>query len=206
MKNVHYRILVYCLIAVTLGIITTFGNACNIHSVVSDPASDTPGFKLFKGTTKGFRISFEYPDSWDRVSVDRVGTYSYMPLLPTDCSVIINTDAKKSKGGTYSNSSEAIQHGIDSESTLTDFTILKHDMIQLGQVEGEELMYSYIYPGQDPHMPVVYASSGETVIARKIVIDYQDYIYFIDLLAAADNYENAKPGFEHLIATFKFLN
>jgi hypothetical protein len=129
-----------------------------------------------------------------------------MPLLPPDCSVIIDSDANKSKGGRYSNASEAIQSEIDSHATLDKFKIINRDTIQLGQTKAEELIYSYIYPGQDPHMPVTYADAGETVIARTIDVVYQNYLYDIGLLAAIDNYENAKIGFEHLIATFRFLN
>lgn len=204
--SIHYRFLILSIIVIIAGMFIILASSCNEKTEVIDPTSDTPGYKLFKGTTNGFRISFEYPDSWGRVSVGRVGTYNYMPLLPPDCSVIIDSDVNKNKDGDYTNASEVLQSKLDSESTLTDFKILNRDKIQLGQGVGEEVIYSYVFPGQDPHMPKVYAYRGEIVISRTIDVDYRDRIYDINLIAAVDKYDNAKIGFEHLINSFKFLD
>lgn len=35
---------------------------------VTDPASKTLGYKLFRGDYEGLYVSFEYPDSWHRES------------------------------------------------------------------------------------------------------------------------------------------
>ncbi len=173
--------------------------SCHTSKIVTDPDSSTPGYKLFKGTTKGFRISFEYPSTWDRVTVGRVGNYSYMPLLPPDCSVIISSDVGSSQ--------IALQSRMDLISRYRrEFRLINRDKVLLGQAEGEEIICSYLFPGQDPHLPVAYADDGEAVINRILSVDYKDYLYYIELIATLDSYDVEKTGFEHMLSTFRFLN
>jgi hypothetical protein len=174
--------------------------------LVTDPESNTPGYKLFEGKKNGFRISFEYPDSWGRVSLATSGNYNYMPLLPPDSSVIIDSVTNKNKGGDYIDASDLIQSKLDSKSRQTYLKILSRNKIQVGQGEGEEVTFSYIFPGQDPQKPPVYARAGEVVIFRLLDVNYKDHIYDINVVAAEDKYESAKVDFEHLIRTFRFLD
>jgi hypothetical protein len=177
-------------------------SSCQRIKIVVDPAAATPGYKLFKAKTNGFRISFEYPDSWSRAAVDRVGTYFYMPLFPPDSSIIIDSSVRSR---TNKNAGELFTSDLDSDSYLKEFQLLSRNKIRLGQIECEEAIYSYIYPGQDLHIPDVHVEPGELAIARLIDADYQGYIYDINFISTDKNYPNAKIGYEHLINTFIFL-
>lgn len=57
-------------LAVGMVMLVAVFSSCNFFG---DPAARTPGYKLFTGTTDGFRISFEYPDSWIRKPVEQYG-------------------------------------------------------------------------------------------------------------------------------------
>ncbi|OGO24076.1 MAG: hypothetical protein A2144_07305 [Chloroflexi bacterium RBG_16_50_9] len=175
--------------------------SCQRGELVIDPESEALGYKIFKGTTKGFRISFEYPNTWGRNTVDRGGTYNYMPLSPLNSRVIIVSD----KTGD-SNADEILDSIIDGESKNTEFQIIIRSKIVLGKTEGEEVNYSYRFGVEDPHRPLVYAEPGDKVIGRILSVNHNDYNYNLFLLAAISNYEDANRGFEHIIQTFKFLD
>jgi hypothetical protein len=169
-----------------------------------DPPANTPGYKLFAGTSRGFKISFEYPDTWSRGPLRRSNTYNYLALLPPDSRLVISSDVGKSLGGDY-NATDLIQYWLDSESKYSEFKIISREKVLLGRVEGEEAIFSYRFYSEDPHGPPVYAELGERVIGRALAVDAGGYLYYVDFLAAADKYDNAKLGLEHVIATFKFI-
>jgi hypothetical protein len=74
--------------------------------------------------------------------------------------------------------------------------------VWLGQVEAQELTYSYRFKGTEAHYGITF---DEIVTRRYLAADYKGRIYDIDLFVDADRYENVREGFEHLIATFRFL-
>jgi hypothetical protein len=194
----YNRLKPWVAVFLVIAMIIFMTTSCYAPKLVIDSDSGTPGYKLFKGTKKGFRISFEYPNTWDRVTVDRVGTGSYMPLLPPDCSVIISSDVGSSQ--------IALQFQLDLISKHREFSLISRDNVTLGQAEGEEIICSYLFPGQDPHLPGAYVDTGETVINRILSVDYKGYYYYIELIASLNAYDIEKTGFEHMLSTFRFLN
>ena len=179
---------------------TIMASACyGLHSV-TDPDSKTPGYKLFTGRTGGVRVSFEYPNTWRRISADGL-----VYLVSQDSYVTVCSVANKSEGGNYADAGELTQHWLDSWSTAPEFRVLSRGKAQLGQAEGEEVMYSRRFQGSDPHAPLVPIELGEIAVTRTLDVDYKGRIYVIDLLAAVDRFETVKGDFEHLIATFRFL-
>jgi len=75
--------------------------------------------------------------------------------------VVIDSVVNKSKGGDYIDASDLIQSKLDSRSKQTYLKILSRNKIQVGQGEGEEVVFSYIFPGQDPRLLTVYAMQAK---------------------------------------------
>jgi hypothetical protein len=180
--------------------------SCYPPKAVVDPDSKTPGFKLFTGTSRGFRISFEYPNNWQRTAVEGGGGgRSYMPLFLPDSYITISSDINKSKGGNE-DASDSIQFELNIISKYTGYQLISRNNIMLGQASGEEVISSYPFEGQDNLLPPAYTNVGEIVIERVLGVDYKGYLYYTRLLANLKAYDNEKTGFEHMLSTFRFLN
>jgi len=173
---------------------------------VTDPQAKTPGYRLFTGHTEGLRISFEYPDTWKRLSIEK---YDAFELLRIDdensASINVVSDVNAANGGEFENAHTLLQHYLSHESDSPTLKILSQGKVLLGNVEGEEVSYSSRFTAE--HMPGKPADYivDKVVIWRYIVVDYKGRIYDIHLLVDADKYDAVKEGFEHLIATFRFL-
>lgn len=173
---------------------------------LNDPESETPGYKLFTskkigGLVSGVRIRFEYPDTWS-ASLGEAMVY----LWSQDSYVIVESDYNSRKGMDYANAAELTEDWLDWVSTEPEFQLLSRAKAQLGQAQGEEVMFSYLFHGSDPHVPLVPIDSGTTAITRSVIADYKGRIYYIDLLVAADRYDQAKVDFERILETFEFLD
>lgn len=191
--------------AVAVLAVVTFVSCNSYPTEVTDPQSKTSGYKLFTGATDGFPISFEYPNGWSRMSIDKGATTRHVRFLSSDCAVVVNSFINKSKGGDYANADELIQYKLSLKDQQPEFEIVRRTMVRLDQTDGEEAIYSYLFEGSDPHAPPVPIYTNDPAIAWIIDADYKDRICDLNFISKADNFEVAKLGFEHLIATFSFL-
>ncbi len=198
MDRVTIKLLLLLSVA-TLALVTT---SCYPPKAVIDPESKTPGYKIFSGSSKGFRISFEYPDSWKRTAVEHGGGSgrSYLPLFLPDSYITISSDSDNQPADA------AIQLRLDIISKYPEYKLISRSNNTLGQTTSEQVVSSYPFEGQDNLLPQAYANIGETVIERVITVNYKGYIYYIYFLANLVAYDNEKPGFEHMLSTFRFLN
>jgi hypothetical protein len=176
-----------------------------LPSSCEDPIG-SPESRLFTGRTEGFRISFEYPDTWRRDEVYKYDAYRVISLYSSGLTVSVSSDVTANNGGDFADASELIQTHAGYDSWRPEFQIISRSKTQLGQVEWEEVIYScrFIH-NLDPHLPpnTVVDYIG---INRSLATDHQGRIYGINLIADVDSYQEVREGFEHLIATFRFLD
>jgi hypothetical protein len=191
------------IIAVVI-VLTATSLSCAPH-YVDDPIAGTPGFKMFTSRVPGFRISFEYPDTWRRLSVEGQGEGKWIFLYPTESSISISSDALTNAGGEFDNPNQLIQHELEREPFLPEFQIIRKGNVQLGQEPGKEVVYSYRYMRKDdPHLPPGTAID-KLVVERSIAAEHKGRIYHVNALIDNDD-EVTQQSFEHLITTFRFLD
>jgi hypothetical protein len=168
----------------------------------NDPTAKTQGYRLFKGSTgEGVRFSFEYPVMWKRQNVIENSTL----LIPDKYSYIrVGAVATSAKGGDFADAEELIERILDVPSKSPEFQILSRSYTPLGQTVGEEVIYSFRLQAVPYYLPPPILSN-RLVVARDLVVDYRNSIYHVSLIVDAERYETVKEGFEHLIATFRFL-
>ena len=191
---------------IAVATITIFGlSSCNFINI-GDPAAKTSGYKLFEGRSDGFRISLEYPNSWSRRSIEKYGGLVVVLFMPSNTSsVTISSDLNKSNGGENTNADEVIQRDLSISSTRPDYNILSEINFKLGQVEAKDITYSYRFIFDDQHAPTKSSHIDMINLVRTVIVDYKNRIYKVNLLMDANTYQNVKPGFEHVISTFQFL-
>ena len=201
----RYRYLVLLLLVVV--IITPTVSSCGFPWDASDPVSNTSGYRLFTGKDEGFRVSFEYPDTWRRKGIEKYDSSIGVRLILSDTSSIhVSSYMSSNGGGDYENAGELIPDLLNIYSERPEFQVLSYTTVRLGQVEGEEVIYSYRFIVEsDPHL------SPETVIDKMVIgiilaADYKGRIYDIGLGVDDDEYENVRADYEHLIDTFQFLD
>jgi len=138
--------------------------------------------------------------------MEKYDTFRVIDLRPNETDTVsITSDVTAAKGGDFTNAGELVQHLLDLDSAAPEFRILSRTRVRLGQVEAEEVIYSYRFVVKDdPHLPPG-TVINKVLVARELAVDYGERIYHVGLLADGDKYENLKEGFEHLIATFRFL-
>jgi hypothetical protein len=176
-----------------------------------DPDAKTEGYRLFIGNTEGLYISFEYPDTWRRDDIEKHDAWEYFYLLGCKSSYMdISSDVNAANGGEFENARARLEDRLNSFSNLFDeFEILSRGKVLLGNVEGEEAVYSYFfvnYPNLDWHPGAPPLGPDKYVIHRLLAVDYKGRIYSLFFRVDADEYEEFIGDFEHIIATFKFLD
>ena len=191
-------------------IFTIVFSSCGYLGYVTDPASKTQGYRIFTGQTEGFRISFEYPKTWTRQAIQNDKASKSLNIHTPYSSIIVSSDATVGNGGDFINAAELIQHEIDlnlnKEFPSPGFQIISQNNIQLGKVDGEDLVYSFRLQGLAVEAPAEKANIDKIVLQRITAADYKGRIYDIGIFVDADKYEAVKDGFEHILSTFKFLN
>jgi hypothetical protein len=193
--------------AVALVITTAFTSSCFDLTYANDPTADTPGYRLFTGKSEDLRFSFEYPDEWRRVVRGIIGLSRSVYLIPYDyfySRVIVRSETTSANDGDFADAGELIEQILDVPSESPEFKILSHGVASLGQAEGEEVIYSF-RPQREPYYLLPEFLYDQLVVTRDLVADYGNRIYYVSLVVDADQYESFRKGFEHLIATFYFL-
>jgi len=182
----HRSLLMVFLAAVVLVITTAFTSSCFDIKYANDPTADTPGYRLFTGKSEDLRFSFEYPDEWRRVTKGvilstRISRWVF--IYPDGYSVVrVGSQVTSADGGDFADAGELIEHILDIASTQhimdPDFQILNRDKAPLGQVEGEEVIYSFQHWTTDQldyAAPLILLQ--KPVVARDLVADYGGRIY-----------------------------
>jgi hypothetical protein len=174
---------------------------------VGDQKANTPGYKIFEGKDEGFRIRFEYPDSWKRDALDNYNGFMVLDFggLKTMALNVIS-ELNTSNGGQSADAGTAIQHDLDIYSKRPEYNLLSHQTIKLGQIECHEVIYTFRFIFDDQHAPRASSHIDKNKTIRTIAADKQTRIYRIDLVIDTDDYERIRPGFEHMISTFRFLD
>ena len=192
--------LVLLLIAVAVVVGTIIACFCSYPHYTTDPPAKTAGYKLYTGRTQGLRISFEYPDTWRRQTIEKHDTFRVVFFDYETGSGSIGSDATAGEGGEFEGPNELIHYELDRDSSRPEFDIMSLTKTRLGQAEGEEAIYSYRLMLKSPTV------IDKIVVQRTLAAEYQGRIYDISILANADSYDIVKEDFEHLIATFRFLD
>lgn len=170
-----------------------------------DQLAATPGYKLHEGRLRDMLISFEYPDTWSRHSIGDIAIY----LRPSPGEDLFEVEILSwdvaLKGVTSDEKAPAVlQYYLDTESTTPEFQIISRGKIILSNVEGEEVCYSLHIMGRITTEPIS-VIRDRVQIRRRLSVDYKGLNYLLSFFVDADKYEEIKPGFEHVIATFRFL-
>lgn len=177
----------------------TFSCSC---SFFGDADAATPGYKLFKGNTRGFRLTFEYPGEWQRKSVERYDDSIQVAFNMTRVSSMsVGSDLVSSPKG-YASAKELVGHFLDLASRAPESQILTQSQSRLAHVDAAELAYSYRLKFTDAHSG---SAIDRVVVERILAADYENRVYTVMLLASVEEYEGIRGGFEHLIASFRFL-
>ena len=180
------------------------------------PPVVTQGYRLFKGDTEGLLVSFEYPDSWvfedgesNSIYADfhlRFGYQNSITLqFSSEVSVRSFPQSFSLPPSHFKNASDFLEYKVSDVSGLSSFQSISKGKYKLGNVEGEEASYSFL------DIMVVSVEIGtelrQNVIYRHVVADYEGRIYWVRLRVNTDvdKFEDYNPDFEHLLATFKFL-
>jgi len=173
----------------------------------SDSHSSVEGYKVFTGRDDGFRIEFEYPDTWQKRPIEKYGTFIVLSFRPSDTSTVsLWSDEKSNNGGNYTGVDELVNHIIAIHSDSPDFEIVSQTITQIGGIEARELIISYRqYAEDDPHFPPGYIIDIPS-IDRIEIVEYQDRIYKLSLMVRSEQYETLKEDFEHMISSFRFLD
>lgn len=172
--------------------------------VVVPPATTaptvTPGY-LLEGGTKYLSVSYEYPDDWLRTVLDFNSFYPKGQIkldINGNAWVWIDTP-----GGPWTNTNEYVQWEVDIWKNEPDFHLLNGGKVMFGDTEGEEAIFIYHQSPGTHQVP----REEMNVLCRVAAAEYKGTIYSVMLLMNTErqDYAEIKPDFDHLVATFKFL-
>lgn len=172
-----------------------------------DPDAPTAGYKVFTGRVDGFRITFEYPQGWRKTRFDRYdghGDFRAQNFSPYGgSSLYVSSQTNASSGGKYATAAQLVDTLLRVDSSSKEFRILGQSELRLGQAAAIETTCSYRLQGKDAHSTAVV---DKVLIAREIAADYNGRIYGISTSADEKEDPIVKEGYEHIVATFRFLD
>jgi hypothetical protein len=173
----------------------------------------TPGYTLFKGNTEGLMVSFEYPDSWVLEASRSTSTGERMDLhfgsnlngFGFNSSIMVSSVPQSYSDPLafhFKDASDLLKYEVSDVSSLPSFRSISSGGYMLGNIEGEEVSYSYLQA-----YDLLLQRPFRNVIVRNVAADYKNRIYWIMMTLDTDfdKFEDYNPDFEHLLATFKFL-
>jgi hypothetical protein len=196
---VHRKIKLLLVFISVLAMTVLLISSCWLPHYVTDPHAKTPGYRLYTGRTEGLSVSLEYPDTWKRLSNEKYDTFELVRLDNENSdSIDISSDLNAAQGGEYESAHALLQYCLNRDGGLLEFRLISQGLVMLGEVEGEELSYSWRFKAKEVDIDKV-------VIQKYVVVDYEGRVYSVSLFVDADKYEGIKEGFEHLLATFRFL-
>jgi hypothetical protein len=159
-------------------------------------------------------FSFEYPETWDLKEFDPD---------PRAEGVIFDFGSSSAKGGNldsgthaaissipqtknpwYNNAHEYLQYELSLAPQMNEYKSLGSGDITLGGVKGEWAAYSYYYIRSSS---VIDFSIPGHWTCRYVVVNYKNRYHLLEQRVNTDfdSYEEFKPGFDHILETFKFL-
>ncbi len=172
-----------------------------------DPDAPTAGYKVFTGRVDGFRITFEYPEGWTKTKFERYdehADYRVQRFSPHGLSSLaVSSQTDTSGGGKYATASELVNSLLEADDNAPEFHLISKSEPSLGQVAAYEVVASFRLQGKDAHSTAVV---DEIVVERRIGANYRGRIYVISTFADENEDLVVKPGYEHIVATFHFLD
>jgi hypothetical protein len=168
--------------------------------VLGSSCSGVPGYRTFTGNQESFAISFSYPDSWQRSIISSYSNQTWTEITYQDYYVIISSEISNDESV---NAAAVIQKYIDFGKMRPEFRIIRHDTINLGNQEAQDLYISYrlIF---DSHEIVYYVD--KPFFERIIVADYQGRTYTIHSSMDLEECESTNQVIDYMIETFRFIS
>jgi hypothetical protein len=175
----------------------------------------SPGYSLYTFDSTEGPFSFEYPEKW--------GLEVYPSSLWKGVQIVFGSNSPRSwtesegsniflasvsqtpKHFSYSNAHELIQQQLDYSSELNEFHFIGKGKIRLGKETGEWVTFS----GYKSYLSsLAWPPEYRHITCRHVAVDYKGRTYWLrqEVNTDLDSYEEYKPGFDHILKTFKFLN
>lgn len=158
------------------------------------------------------RLSFEYPSNWNIPLIETRHDYTnfivYAPWLKRDDDFIPSTFwhfFAQPADEEWPNAMTALEDDLSFWKAELDFKVMERSKIEIGGVEGEQVVFSYRYRRVDPTTRR-FTEESEPVIQRNIYFDRGGIVWNI---REESNLEVAKVHnvyFEHMLETFKILD
>ena len=129
------------LLIVAAAVLTMSSTSCNLVPFLS--------YKTYKSDVEGFRVSFEYPRSWDARQIVSGGPGVAISMSNAS-SGFVSSQPTKANGGEFANPAELAEHVSSTQSNVPELKVLSRGKASLGSVEGEELTVSYRFHVESP--------------------------------------------------------
>jgi hypothetical protein len=202
------RRILYVFFPIGLVLLFALASSCNYLPFQGDPAAETPGYKIYTGNSKGIPVSFEYPNSWKRKSIESIGIIKSMLFLREDVSfnLSVASQPNKANNGDFTDSNELTNYYTNIYSKLPEFQLLSQTPVDVNKIRGANIIYRFRSIEFVPEAPPESANINQIDIVREVIIDYKGNIYDIGAEIREDRYKSIEKDFDHLINTFKFLN
>jgi hypothetical protein len=171
-------------------------------TLVQDTGSKTDGYKVFSGTLNNIAVSFEYPDDWQRQSVETYAGESYVDLKQG--SLTIHFGVVRQSVEFYESPEDLIQHYLDRLQPKPEFQLLSREVTSLGSNDALELLASYRLRLFDVHAPPESADIDKLVAERVIATEYKENVVSLFFLIDLTQLEVVQPVFDRIVETFKF--
>ncbi len=183
---------------------------CQLARYAQDPPAQTAGYSVFTGKREGLRVQFEYPEGWQRLRPEGRDDFEMVRmnagLKVLWASADVSSWLMAGDGTEPGSATEEVGRELDFASRLREFRLVRHDREMVGGVEGEGVTYSYhVHVDNDPHLPagtVIDRDLGRRLVA----VEHGGRVYSLSLVVEAAEYDGMNRAFEHLLATFRFLD
>ena len=206
---IHRRVVTLSLLTFVT-IFTIVFSSCEYLDMSLTLQAKRKGIGYLQGKPRVSELVLNILKLWTRQAIQNDKASKSLNIHTPYSSIIVSSDATVGNGGDFINAAELIQHEIDlnlnKEFPSPGFQIISQNNIQLGKVDGEDLVYSFRLQGLAVEAPAEKANIDKIVLQRITAADYKGRIYDIGIFVDADKYEAVKDGFEHILSTFKFLN
>jgi hypothetical protein len=191
------------LISLLLIVVVTLGG-CTTNTTHT---TDTEYLKA-NATKLGISFSFEYPASYTKLTPDAfedTGGEPSVSLLYSEpgstqekADIQIHVILLSPIAGRPDAAAWTEEHIKLLENNDKGYELIERSAIQVAGINGNMAAYNSSILGK-------YLNSSN-LICRDAYIDYKGYIWKISVLAVEEIGDQAKPDFDHLIESFKFLD
>jgi hypothetical protein len=198
-----------------IGLVSFSLIGASIFSVASCTRIPPPGYHSYVYNDTDCPFSFEYPEEWN-VEVYPSSLWKGVhifggPSSPANSGeseglyIFLASVSQTPKYFSYSNAHELIQQQLEYGSRVNEFHLLGQGDIKLGKEIGEWVSFSKY----DSYVvSLALPTEQRHITCRHVAVDYKGRIYWLRQEVNTDlvSYEEFKPGFDHILKTFKFLN